>query len=104
MFMMERLWLICTVHVVIWKLLATLDGIFSHFSKPDNFKSFQSGTQGVLTGIGLPIEYPTRFEGSPAGLLIISAAPGGPTNKADILYKVNCDRQNNNGEERFLSW
>ncbi|KAK7838264.1 carboxyl-terminal-processing peptidase 2 [Quercus suber] len=45
----------------------------------------QSGTQGALTGVGLSIGYPTQFDGSPAGLVVISAAPGGPANRAGIL-------------------
>ncbi|KAJ9672582.1 hypothetical protein PVL29_025983 [Vitis rotundifolia] len=103
MFMTRRLWLICTVHVVIWKMLTTLDDLFTHFPKSDKFKSLQSRTQGIITSVGLQIVYPTGFEGSPAGLLVILATPGGPASRADILYKVNCDRQNNNGEEGFLS-
>lgn len=83
-------------------MFATLDDLFTHFSKPDKFKSLRSRTQGVLTGVGLPIEYPNGFEGSPASL-VISAAPGGPTSRVGVLYRVNCDRQNNNGEEGFLS-
>ncbi|KAJ9709501.1 hypothetical protein PVL29_001129 [Vitis rotundifolia] len=98
MFMTGRLWLICTVHVVIWKILATLDDLFTHFSKPDKLKSLRSGTQGVLIGVGLPIEYPIGFEGSLAGLLVILVAPGASASRADILYRVNCDRQNINGK------
>lgn len=45
----------------------------------------QSGTQGALTGVGLSIGYPTKFDGSSAGLVVISAAPGGPANRAGIL-------------------
>lgn len=45
----------------------------------------QSGTQGALTGVGLSIGYPTQFDGSAAGLVVISAAPGGPANRAGIL-------------------
>lgn len=45
----------------------------------------QSGTQGALTGVGLSIGYPTGFDGSPAGLLVISATPGGPASRAGIL-------------------
>ncbi|KAJ9672618.1 hypothetical protein PVL29_026015 [Vitis rotundifolia] len=103
MFMTRRLWLICIVHVVIWKMLTTLDDLFTHFPKSDKFKSLRSGTQGVLTSVRLPIVYPTGFEGSPVGLLVILATPRGPASRADILYKVNYERQNNNGEEGFLS-
>lgn len=45
----------------------------------------QSGTQGSLTGVGLSIGYPAGSDGSPAGLVVISAAPGGPANRAGIL-------------------
>ncbi|KAI8537777.1 hypothetical protein RHMOL_Rhmol09G0051000 [Rhododendron molle] len=45
----------------------------------------QSGTQGSLTGIGLSIGYPTGGDGSHGGLVVISASPGGPANKAGIL-------------------
>lgn len=45
----------------------------------------QSGTQGAITGVGLSIGYPTKFDGSPAGLVVISAAPEGPANRAGIL-------------------
>lgn len=33
----------------------------------------------------MSIGYPTGTDGSPAGLLVISAAPGGPANRAGIL-------------------
>jgi len=45
----------------------------------------QSGTQGAVTGVGLSIGYPTASDGPPAGLVVISAAPGGPANRAGIL-------------------
>lgn len=54
----------------------------------------QSGTKSAVTGVGLSIGYPTGSDGSPAGLVVISAAPGGPANKAgivsgDIILAIN---------------
>ncbi|KAF7132367.1 hypothetical protein RHSIM_Rhsim09G0043700 [Rhododendron simsii] len=45
----------------------------------------QSGTQGSVTGVGLSIGYPTGGDGSHGGLVVISASPAGPANKAGIL-------------------
>jgi C-terminal processing protease CtpA/Prc len=45
----------------------------------------KSGTQGALTGVGLSIGYPLALNGSPAGLSVMSAAPGGPAEKAGIV-------------------
>ena len=87
MFMAGRFWLICTIHVVIKKILATLDDRFTCFLESDKFMSLRSGTQGALTGVGLSIEYPNRFDRSLVGLLVISTALGGPTSKANVLYK-----------------
>lgn len=72
-------------YMAIKKMLATLDDPFTRFLEPDKFKSLRSGTQGALTGVGLSIGYPTGFDGSPAGLLVISATPGGPASRAGIL-------------------
>ncbi|GMY26985.1 carboxyl-terminal-processing peptidase 2, chloroplastic [Fagus crenata] len=72
-------------YMAIRKMLATLDDPFTRFLEPEKFKSLRSGTQGALTGVGLSIGYPTQFDGSPAGLVVISAAPGGPANRAGIL-------------------
>ncbi|RVX07503.1 Carboxyl-terminal-processing peptidase 2, chloroplastic [Vitis vinifera] len=72
-------------NMAIKKMLATLDDPFTRFLEPDKFKSLRSGTQGALTGVGLSIGYPTGFDGSPAGLLVISATPGGPASRAGIL-------------------
>ncbi|KAM7253163.1 hypothetical protein ACFE04_025781 [Oxalis oulophora] len=44
----------------------------------------QSGTRGSVTGVGLSIGYPTEVDGT-TGLLVISAAPGGPTYRAGFL-------------------
>ncbi|CAL5347526.1 unnamed protein product [Camellia sinensis] len=67
------------------KMLATLDDPFTRFLEPEKFKSLRLGTQGSLTGVGLSIGYPTGGDGSTAGLVVISTAPGGPANKAGIL-------------------
>ncbi|GMN61472.1 hypothetical protein TIFTF001_030562 [Ficus carica] len=71
-------------NMAIKKMLATLDDPFTRFLEPEKFKSLRSGTQGALTGVGLSIGYPTRLVGSPAGLVVVSAAPGGPANRAGI--------------------
>ncbi|XP_042487386.1 carboxyl-terminal-processing peptidase 2, chloroplastic isoform X2 [Macadamia integrifolia] len=71
-------------YVAIRKMLATLDDPFTRFLEPDKFKSLRSGTQGSLTGVGLSIGYPTKFEGS-TGLVVISSSPGGPANRAGIM-------------------
>ncbi|KAK6265541.1 hypothetical protein QUC31_016378 [Theobroma cacao] len=72
-------------YMAIKKMLATLDDPFTRFLEPEKFKNLKSGTQGALTGIGLSIGYPTGSEGSQAGLVVISAAPGGPAYQAGIL-------------------
>ncbi|XP_044484797.1 carboxyl-terminal-processing peptidase 2, chloroplastic [Mangifera indica] len=72
-------------YMAIRKMLATLDDPFTRFLEPEKFKSLQSGTRGALTGIGLSIGYPTGSNGSAEGLVVISASPGGPANKAGIL-------------------
>ncbi|KAG7026128.1 Carboxyl-terminal-processing peptidase 2, chloroplastic, partial [Cucurbita argyrosperma subsp. argyrosperma] len=70
-------------YTAIKKMLATLDDPFTRFLEPEKFKSLQSGTQGALTGVGLSIGYRTAVDG-PAGLLVVSAAPGGPAERAGI--------------------
>ncbi|PRQ36846.1 putative processing peptidase [Rosa chinensis] len=72
-------------YMAIKKMLATLEDPFTRFLEPEKFKSLRSGTQGALTGVGLSIGYPTKIDGSSAGLVVISAAPGGPANRAGIL-------------------
>ncbi|XP_052208142.1 carboxyl-terminal-processing peptidase 2, chloroplastic [Diospyros lotus] len=72
-------------YMAIRKMLATLDDPFTRFLEPEKFKSLRSGTQGALTGVGLSIGYPTEADGSPAGLTVISASPGGPAYGAGIL-------------------
>ncbi|KAK8684631.1 hypothetical protein V6N13_040647 [Hibiscus sabdariffa] len=71
-------------YTAIRKMLATLNDPFTRFLEPEKFKSLRSGTQGSLTGVGLSIGYPPGSEGSRAGLIVISAAPGGPANQAGI--------------------
>ncbi|KAK2978897.1 hypothetical protein RJ640_011996 [Escallonia rubra] len=66
------------------KMLATLDDPFTRFLEPEKFKSLRSGTQGSLTGVGISIGYPTGNHGSAPGLVVISAAPGGPANRAGV--------------------
>jgi len=56
-----------------------------HFETFHYFIWRQSGTQGALTGVGLSIGYPTGFDESSTGLVVISSSPGGPANKAGIL-------------------
>ncbi|XP_050372317.1 carboxyl-terminal-processing peptidase 2, chloroplastic [Argentina anserina] len=72
-------------YMAIKKMLATLEDPFTRFLEPEKFNSLRSGTQGALTGVGLSIGYPTKSDGSPAGLVVISASPGGPANRAGIL-------------------
>ncbi|KAJ6351447.1 hypothetical protein OIU78_007381, partial [Salix suchowensis] len=72
-------------YTAIRKMLATLDDPFTRFLEPEKFKSLRSGTKSAVTGVGLSIGYPTASDGSPAGLVVISAAPGGPANRAGIL-------------------
>ncbi|XAR48902.1 C-terminal processing peptidase [Bertholletia excelsa] len=67
------------------KMLATLDDPFTRFLEPEKFKSLRSGTQGSFTGVGLSIGYPMRLDRLPAGLVVISASPRGPADKAGIL-------------------
>ncbi|KAF8015911.1 hypothetical protein BT93_H1453 [Corymbia citriodora subsp. variegata] len=72
-------------YTAIRKMIATLDDPFTRFLEPEKFRSLRSGTQGALTGVGLSIGYPARNDNSPSGLVVISAAPGGPANRAGIL-------------------
>ncbi|KAK4482508.1 hypothetical protein RD792_009667, partial [Penstemon davidsonii] len=66
------------------KMVATLDDPFTRFLEPNKFKSLRSGTRNTLTGVGLSIGYPTGRDKSPSGVVVISAAPGGPANRAGI--------------------
>ncbi|XP_050219503.1 carboxyl-terminal-processing peptidase 2, chloroplastic isoform X2 [Mercurialis annua] len=72
-------------YMAIRKMLATLGDPFTRFLEPEKFKSLRSGTQGAVTGVGLSIGYPTGSDGSPSGLVVISASPGGPASRAGIL-------------------
>jgi carboxyl-terminal processing protease len=45
----------------------------------------KSGSQGTLTGVGLSISYPMALNGSPSGLSVMSATPGGPAENSGIL-------------------
>ncbi|OMO53825.1 hypothetical protein CCACVL1_28315 [Corchorus capsularis] len=71
-------------YTAIRKMLATLNDPFTRFLEPEKFKSLRSGTRGALTGVGLSIGYPNKSEGPRTGLVVISAAPGGPANRAGI--------------------
>ncbi|KAG8372797.1 hypothetical protein BUALT_Bualt12G0104400 [Buddleja alternifolia] len=77
--------LYCNVDEAIRKMVATLDDPFTRFLEPQKFKSLRSGTRNTLTGVGISIGYPTAKDKSSSGLVIISAAPGGPANRAGIL-------------------
>ncbi|KAJ0093895.1 hypothetical protein Patl1_25748 [Pistacia atlantica] len=72
-------------NMAIRKMLATLDDPFTRFLEPEKFNSLRSGTRGALTGVGLSIGYPTGSDKLAEGLVVISAAPGGPANRAGIL-------------------
>ncbi|KAL6911239.1 hypothetical protein ACP4OV_000044 [Aristida adscensionis] len=72
-------------YAAIKKMLSTLDDPFTRFLEPEKLKSLRSGTQGALTGVGLSIGYPMALDGSPTGVAVISANPGGPAEKAGIL-------------------
>ncbi|CAN8325016.1 unnamed protein product [Cochlearia groenlandica] len=71
-------------YMAIKKMIATLDDPFTRFLEPGKFKSLRSGTQGAVTGVGLSIGYPAASDVAPAGLVVISAAPGGPANRAGV--------------------
>ncbi|KAG7547136.1 C-terminal-processing peptidase S41A [Arabidopsis suecica] len=71
-------------YMAIKKMVATLDDPFTRFLEPGKLKSLRSGTQGAVTGVGLSIGYTAASDGPPAGLVVISAAPGGPANRAGI--------------------
>ncbi|XP_024004724.1 carboxyl-terminal-processing peptidase 2, chloroplastic isoform X1 [Eutrema salsugineum] len=71
-------------YMAIKKMIATLDDPFTRFLEPGKFQSLRSGTQGAVTGVGLSIGYPAASDGSQAGLVVISAAPGGPANRAGV--------------------
>jgi len=72
-------------YAAIKKMLSTLDDPFTRFLEPEKLKSLRSGTQGALTGVGLSIGYPMAINGSPSGVAVMTATPGGPAEKAGIL-------------------
>ncbi|KAI4342618.1 hypothetical protein MLD38_027224 [Melastoma candidum] len=72
-------------YAAIRKMVATLDDPFTRFLEPERFRSLRSGTQGALTGVGLSIGYPNGSTSLPSGLVVISAAPGGPASRAGIV-------------------
>ncbi|XP_031479923.1 carboxyl-terminal-processing peptidase 2, chloroplastic-like isoform X2 [Nymphaea colorata] len=72
-------------YTAIKKMIRELDDPFTRFLEPEKFKSLRSGTQGALTGVGLSIGYPKETKEPSTGLVVISATPGGPANRAGIL-------------------
>ncbi|KAL9237729.1 hypothetical protein vseg_012243 [Gypsophila vaccaria] len=72
-------------YMAIRKMVASLNDPFTRFLEPEKLKSLRSGTQNSLTGVGLSIGYPTGIDESQAGVVVISAAPGGPASRAGIL-------------------
>ncbi|CAN6245633.1 unnamed protein product [Urochloa humidicola] len=72
-------------YAAIKKMLSTLDDPFTRFLEPEKLNSLRSGTQGALTGVGLSIGYPMAINGSPSGVAVMTATPGGPAEKAGIL-------------------
>ncbi|KAL8479751.1 hypothetical protein ACS0TY_026616 [Phlomoides rotata] len=71
-------------YAAIRKMVATLGDPFTRFLEPQKFKSLRSGTRNTLTGVGLSIGYPTKDK-STSGLVVVSAAPGGPAYRAGVL-------------------
>ncbi|KAH0736811.1 hypothetical protein KY285_012518 [Solanum tuberosum] len=89
-------------YAAIKKMLATLDDPFTRFLEPEKFKSLRSGTQNALTGVGLSIGYPSGKNESAFGLVVISASPGGPANRAgissgDIILQIDNTSTENMG-------
>ncbi|CAN4095672.1 unnamed protein product [Withania somnifera] len=89
-------------YAAIKKMIATLDDPFTRFLEPEKFKSLRSGTQNALTGVGLSIGYPTGKNESAPGLVVISASPGGPANRAgissgDIILQIDNTSTENMG-------
>ncbi|KAK7391592.1 hypothetical protein VNO78_20009 [Psophocarpus tetragonolobus] len=76
-------WLLQHFHIdmVIRKMLETLDDPFTRFLEPEKFRSLRSENRGVLTGVGLSIDYPTKADVQASGL-VISASPRG------LAYRV----------------
>lgn len=89
-------------YAAIKKMIATLDDPFTRFLEPEKFKSLRSGTQNALTGVGLSIGYPTGKNESSPGLVVVSASPGGPANRAgissgDIILQIDNSTTKNMG-------
>ncbi|XP_009631438.1 carboxyl-terminal-processing peptidase 2, chloroplastic [Nicotiana tomentosiformis] len=89
-------------YAAIKKMIATLDDPFTRFLEPEKFKSLRSGTQNALTGVGLSIGYPTGNTESAPGLVVVSASPGGPANRAgissgDIILEIDNTSTENMG-------
>ncbi|KAL3648847.1 Carboxyl-terminal-processing peptidase 2, chloroplastic [Castilleja foliolosa] len=74
-------------YAAIRKMVATLNDPFTRFLEPQKFKSLRSGTRNTLTGVGVSIGYPNGKDKSTpgSGLVVVSAAPGGPANRAGVL-------------------
>ncbi|KAH6809161.1 Peptidase S41 family protein [Perilla frutescens var. frutescens] len=70
-------------YAAIRKMVATLGDPFTRFLEPKKFKSLRSGTRSTLTGVGLSIGYPKKDQ-SDSGLVVVSAALGGPAYKAGV--------------------
>ncbi|GAB2295358.1 Carboxyl-terminal-processing peptidase 2, chloroplastic [Dionaea muscipula] len=71
-------------YIAIKKMVATLNDPFTRFLEPERLRNLRSGTQSFLTGVGLSVGYPMELEGSSAGLVVVSAAPGGAASRAGI--------------------
>ncbi|XP_010693972.2 carboxyl-terminal-processing peptidase 2, chloroplastic isoform X2 [Beta vulgaris subsp. vulgaris] len=72
-------------YTAIRKMVSTLNDPFTRFLEPEKLKNLRSGTQSSLTGVGLSIGYPTNIDSSSTGVVVISAAPGGPASRAGIF-------------------
>ncbi|KAK7391933.1 hypothetical protein VNO78_20357 [Psophocarpus tetragonolobus] len=67
-------------YMAIRKMLETLDDPFTRFW---SLKILESENRGVLTGVGLSIDYPTKVDVQASGL-VISASPRGPAYRAGV--------------------
>eukprot|EP01018_Ginkgo_biloba_P019820 Gb_35902 [translate_table: standard] len=87
-------------------MLATLNDPFTRFLEPEKFNSlrndsnivvqnlkskclsnlsFESGTKGTVTGVGLEVGFDTSSNGASANLIVISPVAGGPADRAGIM-------------------
>ncbi|XP_021738339.1 carboxyl-terminal-processing peptidase 2, chloroplastic-like isoform X2 [Chenopodium quinoa] len=71
-------------YAAIRKMISTLNDPFTRFLEPEKLKNLRSGTQSSLTGVGISIG-PITIDRSSTGVVVISAAPGGPASRAGIL-------------------